>query len=40
MIVFEVIAAILIVIGGFFIFVGSLGLAILPDMMRRLHAPT
>ncbi len=40
MIVFEAIAAILIVIGGFFIFVGSLGLAILPDMMRRLHAPT
>lgn len=40
MIVFEAIAALLIVIGGLFVFVGSLGLAILPDMMRRLHAPT
>ncbi len=40
MIVFETIASILIVLGAFFMFVGSLGLARLPDMMRRLHAPT
>lgn len=40
MIVFEAIAAFLIVLGAFFMFVGSLGLAVLPDMMRRLHAPT
>jgi len=29
-----------IVIGGVFLFVGSFGLAKLPDTMRRLHAPT
>lgn len=40
MIVFEAIAAFLIVLGAFFLFVGSLGLAILPGLMRRLHAPT
>ena len=40
MIVFEAIAALLVVLGAFFMFVGSLGLAVLPDMMRRLHAPT
>jgi multicomponent K+:H+ antiporter subunit G len=40
MIIFEAIAAFLLVLGAFFMFVGSLGLAILPDMMRRLHAPT
>lgn len=40
MILVEAIASILIVIGGLFLLVGSLGLAILPDMMRRLHAPT
>ncbi|MBX9758032.1 MAG: Na+/H+ antiporter subunit G [Beijerinckiaceae bacterium] len=40
MIVVEAIASILIIIGGLFLLVGSLGLAILPDMMRRLHAPT
>ncbi|MFN3891907.1 MAG: Na+/H+ antiporter subunit G [Beijerinckiaceae bacterium] len=40
MIVFEAITAFLLIVGGFFMFVGSLGLAILPDMMRRLHAPT
>ncbi len=38
--IFEAIASALIVIGACFMFVGSLGLAILPDMMRRLHAPT
>lgn len=40
MIVFEAIAALLVILGAFFMFVGSLGLAVLPDMMRRLHAPT
>ena len=40
MILFEAVAALLILIGAVFMFVGSLGLAILPDMMRRLHAPT
>jgi multicomponent K+:H+ antiporter subunit G len=30
----------LIVIGGFFLFVGSYGLAKLPDTLRRLHGPT
>lgn len=40
MILVEAIASILLVIGGLFLLVGSLGLAILPDMMRRLHAPT
>ena len=39
-IVIEAVASLLIVIGGAFLLVGSLGLAILPDMMRRLHAPT
>ena len=32
--------AALIVLGAFFLFVGSLGLAKLPDLMRRLHGPT
>lgn len=36
----ELLVAALIVIGGFFLFVGSYGLAKLPDTMRRLHAPT
>jgi multicomponent K+:H+ antiporter subunit G len=36
----EVVVAILIVIGAFFLFVGSFGLAKLPDLMRRLHGPT
>jgi len=36
----EAIVAILIVIGGTFLFIGSFGLAKLPDMMRRLHGPT
>jgi multicomponent K+:H+ antiporter subunit G len=30
----------LIVIGAFFLLVGSFGLAKLPDLMRRLHGPT
>jgi multicomponent K+:H+ antiporter subunit G len=40
MILVEALVAGLILIGSFFLFVGSLGLARLPDMMRRLHAPT
>lgn len=38
--VLEALVALLIVIGAVFTLIGSLGLAILPDMMRRLHAPT
>ncbi|RAL20779.1 Na+/H+ antiporter subunit G [Lujinxingia litoralis] len=33
-------AAALIIIGAFFAFVGSLGLAKLPDFFMRLHGPT
>jgi multicomponent K+:H+ antiporter subunit G len=36
----ELIVSALIVTGGFFLFVGSFGLAKLTDTMRRLHAPT
>ena len=36
----ELVIAVLILIGAFFLLVGSFGLAKLPDMMRRLHAPT
>ena len=36
----QILIAALILIGAFFLFVGSLGLAKLPDMMRRLHGPT
>lgn len=36
----ELLIAALLVIGAFFLLVGSFGLAKLPDMMRRLHAPT
>ncbi len=37
---FETATAAFIVIGGIFLFVGSFGLAKLPDTMRRLHGPT
>lgn len=40
MIVVEALVAGLILIGSFFLFVGSLGLARLPDLMRRLHGPS
>jgi len=40
MIFVEAAIAALILIGAFFLFVGSLGLAKLPDLMRRLHGPT
>ncbi|MFN3351088.1 Na+/H+ antiporter subunit G [Pseudorhodoplanes sp.] len=36
----EVLVSAFIVVGGFFLFVGSFGLAKLTDTMRRLHAPT
>ncbi|ESR26883.1 Na+/H+ antiporter subunit G [Lutibaculum baratangense] len=36
----DIVISIVLVIGGFFIFVGSFGLAKLPDTMRRLHGPT
>ena len=36
----EIAVASLICLGAFFLFVGSLGLAKLPDLMRRLHGPT
>lgn len=36
----EILVAALILIGTFFMLVGSIGLVKLPDMMRRLHAPT
>lgn len=38
--VLEFASAVSIVIGGAFLFVGSFGLAKLPDTMRRLHGPT
>ena len=36
----ELLVAALLLVGAFFLFVGSFGLAKLPDLMRRLHAPT
>ena len=36
----ELVIALLILTGSFFLLVGSLGLAMLPSLMQRLHAPT
>ena len=36
----EWVIALALLIGAFFLLVGSLGLAKLPDLMRRLHGPT
>ncbi len=36
----ELAISVLICLGAFFLFVGSFGLAKLPDLMRRLHGPT
>jgi multicomponent K+:H+ antiporter subunit G len=36
----ELLVSALILVGALFLFVGSFGLAKLPDIMRRLHAPT
>jgi len=38
--IIELAIALLIVAGGFFVLVGSIGLLKLPDLMSRLHAPT
>jgi multicomponent K+:H+ antiporter subunit G len=40
MVVAEIAISLLILVGALFLFVGSLGLAKLPDLMRRLHGPT
>lgn len=39
-IIIEATVALFIVVGALFLFVGSFGLAKLPDTLRRLHAPT
>lgn len=36
----ELLITVLLVIGGFFLLVGSIGLARLPDVFTRLHGPT
>lgn len=36
----EIVSSFFVVVGGVFLFVGSFGLAKLPDTMRRLHGPT
>ncbi|GAA0568460.1 hypothetical protein GCM10009416_03200 [Craurococcus roseus] len=36
----EAVVAATLLVGALFLFVGSFGLAKLPDLMRRLHAPT
>lgn len=38
--IWDIVISALLVIGGFFGFVGSFGLVKLPDPMTRLHAPT
>ena len=40
MIIVEALVALSILIGAFFLFVGSFALAKLPDLLRRLHGPT
>jgi multicomponent K+:H+ antiporter subunit G len=40
MMLIEALVAATLLIGVFFLFVGSLALAKLPDLMRRLHGPT
>ncbi len=37
---FEIIAAVFILIGAFFVFVGSFGMLRFPDFFTRLHGPT
>ncbi|MFN3590588.1 MAG: Na+/H+ antiporter subunit G [Thermaurantiacus sp.] len=36
----EILVSVLLLVGGFFALVGSIGLAKLPDFFTRLHAPT
>ncbi|MET1219508.1 MAG: Na+/H+ antiporter subunit G [Glaciecola sp.] len=38
--ILEIIISVLLIIGGLFILIGSLGLLRLPDFYTRLHAPT
>ena len=38
--VFEILVAVLIIIGGVFTLIGSWGMVKLPELMSRLHAPT
>ncbi len=40
LILVESLVALLILVGAFFLLVGSVGLAKLPDLMRRLHGPS
>ncbi|MXQ14666.1 Na+/H+ antiporter subunit G [Microvirga makkahensis] len=40
MIIADAVISLIVLVGAFFLFVGSLGLAKLPDLMRRLHGPT
>jgi multicomponent K+:H+ antiporter subunit G len=40
MIMLEVVTSVLLLIGAFFILVGSIGLVRLPEFFMRLHAPT
>lgn len=37
---FELVVSVLIVLGGIFALVGSVGMVKLPDLLTRLHAPT
>ncbi len=37
---FEIVISILVLIGAFFVLVGSIGLVKLPDFFTRLHGPT
>ncbi|BBB25802.1 Na+/H+ antiporter subunit G [Amphritea japonica] len=36
----ELVVSVLLILGGLFVFIGSLGLAKLPDFYTRLHGPT
>ena len=38
--IFEIIISVFVVVGAFFMVVGSIGLIRLPDLFMRLHAPT
>lgn len=40
MIIIETVAAILLIAGGIFAFIGSLGMVVLKDFYMRLHGPT
>ncbi|EAT11165.1 Na+/H+ antiporter subunit G [Bermanella marisrubri] len=38
--IIEIIASILLIVGGLFVLIGALGMVKLPDFYTRLHAPT